>query len=203
MNRTPRSVNRVLVALLGLLLMAAGAGAVLVAAFPGVARWWQDTANAAVSGISAMTGQTQLPGQQGSWIWVLVALAMFLAVILLGLWIAAQGGGRTGTLVSEYDDDGAPGRVAISAAVAEQSLKAALLREPEVTGASVSTYAMNGISALRVRNNPRQGAAPHLIAADATGLVEALDAALGRELPVLLSIETGSRFRFGREDRVR
>ena len=50
---------------------------------------------------------------------------------------------------------------------------------------------------------PRQGAAPHLVAADATSLIDALDAALGRSSTVLISIDAGRRYRLGREERVR
>ncbi|WAP51860.1 hypothetical protein OL239_00305 [Arthrobacter sp. ATA002] len=147
--------------------------------------------------------QTALPGQSQSWVWPLLALAMIVAIVLLILWAAAQGRGRTGTLVSEYDDDGAPGRVAISGAVAEQALRTALQDDPDVASAAVSTYDLHGRSALRIRITPRQGSAPHLIAADATALVESLDAALGQETPVLISIDGGRRLRFNREDRVR
>ena len=87
--------------------------------------------------------------------------------------------------------------------MAEQSLREALQENPDVAAAAVSTYEVRGSSALRIRINPRRGAAPHLIAADATALVEALDAALGRQTVVLISIDAGRRLRFSRGDRVR
>lgn len=203
MNRTPRTLNRILLGLLGLALLLLGGGLLLISMNPAAARGWQDFAHRALDNAVALSRDTRLPGQEQSWLWVLLALLMIVAMVLLILWAAAQGRGRTGTLISEYDDDGAPGRVDISAAVAEQALRSALLEDPDVAAATVSTYDLRGSSALRVRIHPRQGAAPHLIAADATLLVEALDLVLGRQTPVLISIDAGRKLRFGREDRVR
>lgn len=202
MNRTPRTLNRILLGLLGLVLAGIGGGLLWISLDPRAARSWQEFAPKALEDLQELGGQTQLSGQ--SWIWMLLALAMIVAIVLLILWAAAQGRGRTGTLVSEYDDDGGvPGRVAVSSATAEQALRSALQEDPNVASAAVSTYDVRGGSALRVRIQPRQGAAPQVIAADATALVEALDAALGQKTPVLISIDAGRKLRFSREDRVR
>lgn len=203
MNRTPRTLNRILLGLIGLILIGIGGGLLWLTLDSGAASRWQRFAPEMLERIRAFGADTTLPGQSQSWAWVLLVFCMLAAIVLLVLWAAAQGRGRTGTLVSEYDDDGAPGRVAVSGAVAEQALRAALQEDPAVAAAAVSTYDVRGSSALRIRINPRQGAAPHLIAADATRLVEALDAALGREPAVLISIDAGRRLRFNREDRVR
>ncbi|MDN3481341.1 hypothetical protein QMA10_05305 [Arthrobacter sp. APC 3897] len=203
MNRTPRTLNRILLGLIGLILIGIGGGLLWLTLDSGAASRWQRFAPEMLERIRAFGADTTLPGQSQSWVWVLLVFCMLAAIVLLVLWAAAQGRGRTGTLVSEYDDDGAPGRVAVSGAVAEQALRAALQEDPAVAAAAVSTYDVRGSSALRIRINPRQGAAPHLIAADATRLVEALDAALGREPAVLISIDAGRRLRFNREDRVR
>ncbi|MGW9404449.1 hypothetical protein ACWGQ2_10855 [Arthrobacter sp. NPDC055585] len=203
MNRTPRSVNRLLLGLGGLLLLALGAGLVLLSAYPAAARWWQDTAPALTGGLRRLLSGTAIPGQSQSWLWPALALAMIVIIVLLVLWIAAQGRGRADTLVAEYDDDGAPGRIAVSGAVPEQALREALLKDPDVTSVGVSTWELQDGNGLRVRIVPRQGAAPHLVAADATSLIDALDAALGRSSTVLISIEAGRRYRLGREERVR
>ncbi|MCC3289402.1 hypothetical protein [Arthrobacter sp. zg-Y1110] len=202
MNATPRALNRFLLGLLGFVLMCIGGGLVLISAWPAAAQVWHAFAADAGQSMASALSATALPGG-GSWIWVALALLSFLGIVLMTVWMAGQGGGRTGTLVSEYDDDGAPGRVEISGTVAEQALRSALSENPDVAASAVSTYSVKGRSALRVRITPRQGAAPHLIAADATALVETLDTVLGHQTPVLLSLEAGRRLRFGREDRVR
>lgn len=203
MNRTPRVLNRVLLGLLGLTLMGIGGGLLWISFDGDAARRWQSFAPGVLDRLRRFGAETALPGQSQSWIWVLLVVLMLLVIVLLVLWAAAQGRGRSGTLVSEDDDDGAPGRVVLSSAVAEQALRAALQEDPDVAAAAVSTYDVRGSSALRIRINPRHGAAPHLIAADATRLVEALDTALGRQTVVLISIDAGRKLRFSREDRVR
>lgn len=206
MNQTPRALNRTLLALLGLLLLATGAALVLISTSSAAAEAWRRATENALSGLERVFAGTSLPGEGPSWLWALLVLLMLGVIVLLAVWMSLQGRGRTGTLVSVYSvDEGAPGRVSISGAVAEQALREALLQDPDIVGAAVSTWSMpGGGTALKVRIQPRQGAAPHLVAADATHLVEALDLTLGgSRQPVLISIEAGSRFRLGREDRVR
>jgi len=67
----------------------------------------------------------------------------------------------------------------------------------------VTTYDVKGTPTLRIRLLPRQGVAPHLLAAEVSGLVDALDAVVGRKTPVLIHIGAGARTRFGRAERVR
>jgi hypothetical protein len=202
-NRTPRILNRIMLGLGGLILLGIGTGLVLLSTDPAAARWWQGTAPSLIAESSRMLHETAMPGQSQSWFWPLLALAMATAVVLLVLWISAQGRGRVDTLVTEYDDDGAPGRITVSGAVPEQALRTALLQDPDVASVAVSTWALGTGNGLRVRITPRQGAAPHLVAADATHLVDALDSALGKSSTVLISLEAGRRYRLGREDRVR
>lgn len=205
MNQTPRALNRILLTLLGLALLCTGTLLVLISTSSAAARSWRSSAEQVRAGLEDLFARTRMFDGGQSWLWVLVAVAMLLLIVLLGVWISLQGRGRTGTLVSEYSvDDGAPGRISISGAAAEQSLREALLRDPDIVGASVSSWGIaGGGTALKVRIQPRQGAAPHLVAADATHLIDALDLTLGVQQPVLLSIEAGPRFRLGRDERVR
>ena len=67
----------------------------------------------------------------------------------------------------------------------------------------VATYEVNGSPALKIRLLPRQGVAPHLLAAEVSALVDALDAVVGKRTPVLIHIGAGARTRFSRAERVR
>jgi hypothetical protein len=87
--------------------------------------------------------------------------------------------------------------------VAEQALKHALAGRPDLAGATVTTYDVKGTPALKVRLLPRQGVAPHLLAAEISELLAALETVVGRETPVLIHIGAGARTRFGRAERVR
>jgi hypothetical protein len=122
---------------------------------------------------------------------------------LMVAWVAQQGKGRTNLLVSADDAGEVAGDVRIGGGVAEQALKHALAERPDLAGATVATYEVNGRPALKVRLLPRQGVAPHLLAAEVTTLVEALDVVVGQRTPVLIHIGAGARTRFSRAERVR
>ncbi|WP_269939900.1 hypothetical protein [Arthrobacter sp. HY1533] len=206
MNGTPRGLNRFLLALLGLVLLAAGAGLVVLATVPSAAQWWQGYAGAQLDWLRDYENRSRLLLGNESWIWIAGAALSLLVVIAMISWIANQGKGRAATLLDrpgDADDDGAAGAVRISCAVAEQALKSALLERTDLLGVSVTSYDFARQTAVKVRVLPRQGVAPHKIAAEIAELVEALDELLGLEVPVLLSIGTAARSRFTKAERVR
>lgn len=204
MNQTPRALNRILLAVFGLVLMAAG-GLAIALSVPAAARWWCSTAAQAGSDIAALLDATTLPGQRDSWLWIVVALLMVLLILAMIAWIANQGKGRSGTLAYDEGDDGdrVPGSVTLNAAVAEQALKAALGERVDLVNSAVATYEFRGRPALKVKVFPRQGVAPYVVAEEVAALVGALDLVLGVQTPVLISISTGARTRFTRAERVR
>ncbi|MFQ4147905.1 hypothetical protein AAGW05_04275 [Arthrobacter sp. LAPM80] len=206
MNGTPRGINRFLLILIGLVLIIAGAGATVIAASPSAARWWQGWAGAQVAWLSDYAWRTRLVVTSQSWIWFAGAALCLVLVIAMITWIANQGKGRANTLFEREGsahDDGAAGVVGLSCAVAEQALKSALLERTDLLAVSVTSYDFRQLTALKVRVLPRQGVAPHEIAADITELVSALDELLGVEVPVLLHIGSGARVRFTKAERVR
>ncbi len=206
MNGTPRWLNRFILILLGLILTVAGIGLVVLVTMPAAARWWQNYAGAQVDWLRNYEANTRLIVTSQSWIWFAAAAFFLLVIIVMIGWIANQGKGRANILLSypgNVDDDGAAGAVKLSCAVAEQALKSALLERADLISASVSSYDFGGATALKVRVLPRQGVAPHHVAAEISELVTALDDLLGVEVPVLLSIGAAARSRFTKADRVR
>ena len=206
MNSTPRGLNRFLLGLTGLLLLLLGAALAVLASVPPLAQRWQQWAGPQVQGLRELAARTRPAAGGGSWIWLVVAACLLVVAIFMVAWVANQGKGRTNILYQRTGtvvDDGAAGKVALSSAVAEQSLKAALLGRSDLAGVSVMSYDFRGQASLRVRLLPRQGVAPHEVAADVGSLVEAMDVLLGVEVPVLLSIGTGTRSRFTKAERVR
>lgn len=206
MNGTPRWLNRTILSLLGFILVVAGAGLVVITAIPRAARWWQRYATAQVDWLRAYEAKTRLIVTSESWIWFAAAAFFLLVIIVMISWVANQGKGRASTLLSyqgNADDDGAAGTVKLSCAVAEQAVKSALLEHPDLISTSVTSYEFAGQTALKIRVLPKQGVAPHHVAAEIGELVEALDELLGVEIPVLLSIGAAARSRFTKADRVR
>ena len=203
MTSTPALLNRILVALLGIKLLAIGLLLVLLATVPAVATWWHSWSEDTWQGMNQAFNNTRFPGRPESWLWIVVVLVTLLLMGLMVAWVAQQGKGRTNQLVSDDDAGEVAGDVRIGGGVAEQALKQALAERPDLAGATVATYEVNGSPALKVRLLPRQGVAPHLLAAEVATLVDALDAVVGKRTPVLIHIGAGARTRFSRAERVR
>ncbi|HET7139670.1 MAG TPA: hypothetical protein VFI36_05855 [Arthrobacter sp.] len=203
MTSTPAVLNRILIGILGLKMLAVGILLVLLATVPSVGTWWHEWSGTAWRGVSQTFVNTSSPGHPESWLWVVMALALLILIGLMVAWLAQQGKGRSNLLVAEEDPGQVPGDVRISGGVAEQALKHALAERPDLAGATVATYEVSGRPALKIRLQPRQGVAPHLLAAEVSALVDALDLVVGKRTPVLIHIGAGARTRFSRAERVR
>ncbi|WP_104117582.1 hypothetical protein [Arthrobacter sp. B1805] len=212
MNTTPRLLNRIVLAVVGLMALAVGASGLLLLALPSAASWWRDVAPRIGDAIDGLRTGTTLGEQSDTMLWTSVAAVLLLLIVLLVLWIAAQGKGRTGVFAAvgrsgppgqrDGVDEATPGSVTITAAAAEQALKAALLERSDLAGASVSTWEVRGVPGLRVRVYPRKGVPPYAVAAEVSRLVEALDTVTGYRTPVLINISSGARARLTRAERV-
>ncbi|WP_434995725.1 hypothetical protein [Arthrobacter sp. Ld5] len=227
MNTTPRGLNRAVLAVVGLLLFAAGAAGLAVQTVPAVASWWAAAAPRVGELIDGVRARTTPDGQDDTWLWLALAGVLLLLIVLLVLWIAAQGRGRTGIFASTGAGrrsvpgrgrpagpdpapgagpapaaDAAAGTVTITAAAAEQALKAALLERSDLASASVGVWTVRGVPGLQVRVFPRKGVPPYAVAEEVSQLVEALDRVTGYRTPVLISIRSGARVRFARSERV-
>ncbi|MDP9997211.1 MULTISPECIES: hypothetical protein [Pseudarthrobacter] len=203
MTSTPSLLNRILIGLLGLKLLAVGVLLLLLASVPAVGAWWHAWSGATWSRVNQAFNSTRFPGRPESWLWIVIAIVLAILIGLMVAWIAQQGKGRSNVLVAEFDPGAVPGDVRISGGVAEQALKHALAERPDLAGATVATYEFKGNPALKIRLQPRQGVAPHLLGAEVAALVGALDAVVGKQTPVLIHIGAGARTRFSRAERVR
>lgn len=214
MNGTPRTLNRVLVFLFGLIVLAVGALLVLLATVPAVAAWWQTWAPSAAESVGAVFEGSRVPGTRVSWLWLILTVAAVVVVLLMIWWVAQQGKGRRDLVASTGPDGGAgpageflpgeaPGSISIAAAAVEQAIRAALAPRKDVLGTSVVAVDFEGRTALKVRLIARQGADPDAIATEAERLVGRLEAAVGVSVPVLVHITSGARARFSRAERVR
>ncbi len=203
MNNTPRLLNRLLIGILGLQLLAIGVLLVLLAAVPAVGTWWRDRAGGVWSIWRDLFERTRFPGRQESWLWLVITLVLAVVIGAMVAWVAQQGKGRGDLLMYEQDPGDVPGDVRIGGGVAEQALREALADRADLAGATITIYEIRGEPALKIRVQPRQGVAPHLLAAEVSALAAALDAVVGQRTPVLIHIASGARSRFRRAERVR
>ncbi|MDJ0375953.1 hypothetical protein [Cryobacterium sp. PH31-L1] len=201
MNNTNRALNRSVLLLAGLLLLAVAVLLSLLASQAAVQDAWSTISDATRANVAGWLQATPLGTSTHSWLWI-VALALLLAVVgLLLRFILRQGGGHSGRLVSEQTTDW--GATQVDSAVAEQSLQQALGEHPEFLSTRVSTYRVARESVLKVSVTCRRGTSP----TDVLRIVEqsliALDELLGLQIPALLQISGGFRVRTSRSTRIR
>lgn len=177
--------------------MAAWAGSSAV-----VARDWTHAGTTAWAWGQDNLAAAQIPGTNTSW-WTLAGIAVLvLFLVLLVVWIASQGTGRSKQLAETQERSGS---TTVDAAVAAQAVKAALAENPQVLASSVQawkTKATAGARGLKITVQARKGASPGDVGAAVEQLVTGLDSLLGVRIPVLVRIKAGTRTRFSRTERV-
>jgi hypothetical protein len=191
MNGTNRALNRLLVFVIGLVLLAGGAAVAVGALWPDV----RDTVSGAASDASGPVSDA-LSGDQVWILWVVAAASLVL--ILLLVWFALrQGHGQTGELLTVDEgssrDEPTGGRLVIDAKVAEQVLEEALADTAGIVSIDVTAFRVKGENVLRVTANARKGASPVEIRRSIDQAVSRWDALLGAETPVVIQINGGLR----------
>ncbi|TFB75897.1 hypothetical protein E3O06_04460 [Cryobacterium glaciale] len=200
MNNTNRALNRSLILVAGLLLLAAATMLGLLATPTAIADAWGRVADSVRTTVAGWLQATPLAATGHSWLWI-AALALLAVVVglLLGF-IVRQGRGHSGRLISEQTTDW--GSTQVDSAVAEQMLQEALTERPEFLSTRVSTYRVARGAVLKISVTCRRGRDP----ADVVRIVEqaltALDDLLGLRIPALLQISGGFRVRSNRTTRI-
>lgn len=182
MTTTNRLANRALLALLGIAAVGVGAWIVL-RAYPQAV---------------PMVALPEVPALDATALW-LVAASAAVAIVLALLWILTRGRGRTGRLLR---DAAADGSVEFDVAVADDVLRAALVRQPDILAVRVASYRVRRSSALLVTVSARAGCDLPRLRDDVGHALDDLDHLLERRIPVLLHVTSGVRATLAREQRV-
>lgn len=199
MNNTNRALNRILVAVIGLLALLIGAGLVAVGTVPAVRDGYQSIAPALHEDLTSWMGALPLFDTGLSWYWVFLVALLVVIIVLLLVLIFRQGHGQEQTLVEE--DPTPAGRTIIDAVVAEQSIQDALDGHPELLASRVSTYSVHRTPVLKVSVTCRRGVSPRDVTQMIENTLTAFDAVFGREIPALIQISGGFRARLARTTR--
>lgn len=205
MTGSNRGLNRVLLALTGLLLSAAGALAAAVGTIPGAATDWAATRRESWGRIRERLAAAPLPEGTTSW-WTIAAVGVLLlgTALMIG-WAASQGGDRT-RIVAETPDAG-QGTTTVETGLVSRLVGEALAGNRLVLAASVTAWRVRGAagkeSAIKISIQARQGACPRELADAAEQLIAGLDRMLGHPVPVLVRITAGTRTRLARPGRAR
>lgn len=203
MNQTPRLLNRVLIGIFGVVLMSSGIQLLLMAAVPDYAGGWSRVVEGIGASARRILLDTTLPGQKDSWLWIVVAALLIAVILLMVWWISVQGRGRTNDYVSAYfDDQPMPGRVEISGDAVEQAIRAMLGRRTDIVSINVSVWERDPVPGLKIKVQPRKGAAPGELGREIVEAARAAQELLGARGPVVVYLAAGARSRFARSERV-
>ncbi|NYE96320.1 hypothetical protein FHU41_002570 [Psychromicrobium silvestre] len=201
MSNTYRGLNRAVLILIGAFLLALGVIVGLTASWPLAAQRWAASAEQLRGTVSEQLAKTawRLGETELSWIWLAMLAAALTAVVLLLLWIASQGGGRSPVLSKVQTPEGT---VTVQEEIATTALKTALSQDPRILHTSVSAWRLGEDIGLKISLQARKGASPRQLADAVEQLVIGLDRLLGTSLPTLISINTGARTGWSHEHRV-
>lgn len=192
MTRSNRTMNRLLLALVGLALVAVGAGGTLVAV-PDLAALVPWAASALPGGALPVIA---VPGADGYGI----AAASAVVVVVLSLsWVFTRGRGRVATLMRAADDRGA---LEIDARLAGDIVTLELEEARDIAAVHTSAYLVRGTEVLALSITARDGADLERLLADTRRAVARLDELLEKRIPVSLIVTSDRRVIRARETRV-
>lgn len=199
MNDTNRVINRLLLAVTGLIALAVAALAVALLLVPDAGRIWRGVGRSATTTADAAFGQPLWPGTTISLAALVALVVAVLFVVLLIALILRAGHGSTSTVLTLQTPDGS---VELDTAVPATLLSEQLKPVPGVAGVAVSAYRVRRTPALKVTVRCRRGASPREVTDAVDEAVTLLDAALGTTLPVFAQLVGGFRSRLQAATRV-
>lgn len=199
MNGTNRAANRVFVLVVGIVLTALGVAAVLLGTVPAVRAAWRSTAPGLRHDVVAAIGASVVPGSRLDWIGVGVLALLVLVVVLLVVFVARQGTGRTGTALEQRTGDD---RVRVDTAVVRDLLSDALDRHQDLVASSVTSHRVRGVPVLGISATCRRGVAPTDAARVVEDAVRRLDRLLGTQVPAAVVLHGGFRARMAASARL-
>ncbi|MEV8240188.1 hypothetical protein AB0O90_08130 [Microbacterium testaceum] len=191
MNATRRGLNRFVLFLVGVVLLAAGALALAVALLPGGADTW-------TTGMGGFQGWLESLGRESAG-WGAVAAFVVLALVLIVIASAAVRGRRQAPLQSTGSDS-AEGRITVTDGFAAEALKNALAERDEILSSRISAGEIQRESVLHVAVTPRQNTSPRQVAEHIDTLVTNLAALTGQNLRAYISIHSGLRAKLARDN---
>ena len=200
MNGTPRSLNRLLLIMLGVLLIAAGTLVAAAGLNPSVAQTWTRTGADVWAWVLQQLRSAPMGDTGISWWTLALAGLLVLLVMLLLRWIFSQGGGRSDRL---GDRSGSDGTTTVDQSLVARAIREAMEGDAQVLSTKASAWKTRGAYGLRMDVRVHRGASPRRIAAAAEETITGLDTLLGEQIPTLVHIRAGSHSRSARADHPR
>lgn len=194
MNATNRAVNRGVLLVVGLILLAAGGAAFVAIIWRPAGQAWQDGVGQLREWlIAADEGSRLHPSTTVSWVTLGLLLVLLAIVVFAVVTVARLGGGRVHTVTRVEGDEGAIGPVTVTQGFVADALNESLSRHEGILSTKVSASRVRGEDVLHVSVTPRQNVSPARTAATVAGLLDNLGTLLGERPPTYISIHAGLR----------
>ncbi|MEB4613719.1 hypothetical protein [Leucobacter sp. M11] len=189
-------MNRIILLVTGLILLASGAAAATAMLSPVAGEVWRTSMTTTRDWMVHADQATRISeATTASWFTVALLALLLLVVVLAIVVIARLGGGRSSRVIREEACEGVQGAVTIRHGFAVDAITRALTGREEILSARVDTRRVRGADVLHVSVTPRQNTSPADVAGTVTMLVDNLATLTGRETPTLVSIRSGIRSR--------
>lgn len=201
MNNTKRWLNRAFLLIVGLVLLAAGAAAILIVL-------WRPAADAVTAFLASaqdvVTGwiqSTPIAGTETSWVEVGALAVLILVVLVIVIALLATIRGRTRGTMRASGARNELGRVTIAEPFISDALKHSLAARDDVLSSHVSMNEVRGTTVLHVAVTPRQNTDPRTLVDAVDVLVANLATLTGQTTPTFISVRSGLRQRFATDNR--
>jgi hypothetical protein len=188
MNTTNRGLNRLFILVVGLLLIVAGAAAVLLAAIPAVTTQWRSTAKDLASNPMPWVADPTV-GKASLLVAGMAVVALVLILLLLAF-IAKQGHGRAAAAIERHDGSMS---TRIDLAVPRALLEQHLEQRDELVGLRISAYEVRGTPMLKITARCRRGVSPAAVADLIGRAVADLEQIIGTDVPAFVQLTGGFR----------
>lgn len=199
MNDTNRALNRILLLVIGLVVLALGGAAIAVAAWPAAADVWATAGSAADAWLRQTVEATRIEGARASWIGIAAVATIVVVIVLLVLALTSVAGRRSKTVLRSSGEQNPLGRVTVSEAFVSDALKNSLADRDEILSAHVTANDIRRVPVLHVAVTPRRNTDPRVLVAQLDQLLDNLATLTGRDTATYISLHAGLRARLARD----
>lgn len=202
MNSTNRGLNRAILLIVGLAMLAVGGAAATAVLWPAFGQVWTTTVGGAIGWARDTHAASPVyGGTTVSWL-IVAALAVQVVLIVLAIAVLAHLGGRRSRTVLRATGAESPlGPVTVQESFASDAIRNTLSAHEEILSSSVSANEVKGRPVLHVSVTPRQNTSPRAVADLLARLTANLATLTGQDIPTYISIHTGLRARLATDAR--
>lgn len=201
MNDTNRGLNRFILVIFGLLLVAVGGAVALVSFWSEGARTWVSTAEAVRGWFDGAVTSSRIGAGSASWIVVGILILMMVVIVLLGAALFHLGGRTNKAVARTQGSETGLGRITVTRGFASDAIKQALAPRDEIIATRVTSNDVLRQPVVEIGLIPRRGASPRQLADSVAEIARNLAAVTGSHLPTYISIHSSLRAKLVRDER--